>query len=105
VIAAVWMRTAEEAPEPPASLAPRPAMAGGAPEAAEDPDARAAEARLARREDAEVMAAGRPVRGRVQFEVAFVAVVMGAATIFFGVFPGPLLDLAGKAGSAFANLV
>jgi hypothetical protein len=80
-------------------------MAGGAPEAAEDPDARAAEARLARREGAEVMAAGGAVRGRVQFEVAFVAVVMGAATIVFGVFPGPLLDLAGKAGAAFANLV
>jgi NADH-quinone oxidoreductase subunit N len=105
VVAAVWMRTPDEAPQPPAALAPRPAMAGGAPEASEDPDSRAAEARLARREGAEVMAAGGAVRGRVQAEVAFVAVVMGAATIFFGVFPGPLLDLADKAGAAFANLV
>src|SRR5919109_331607 len=54
VVAAVWMRSPDEAPEPPAALAARPAMAGGAPEADSDPDARVAEARLARREGAEV---------------------------------------------------
>jgi NADH-quinone oxidoreductase subunit N len=105
VVAAVWMRSPDEAPEPPAALAARPVMAGGAPEADEDPDSRAAEARLARREGAEVMASDGAAPVRRQPEVAFVAVLAAAATIFFGILPGPLLDFAGKAGSAFANLV
>jgi len=80
-------------------------MAGGAPEADEDPDARAAEARLARREGAEVMAARATARVGFQPEVVFVAVLCAAASIFFGIFPGPLLDFAGKAGDAFVNLL
>ena len=105
VVAAVWMRSPDEAPEPPAAIAARPAMAGGAPEADEDPDARAAESRIARREGAEVMAAGTAPRVGTQFEVLFVAVLCAAATIFFGIFPGPLLDFADKAGAALANLL
>ena len=103
VVAAVWMRTPDEAPESPAAL--RPAMAGGSPEASEDPDARAAEARLARREGAEVVRGGVVARAGLQLEVLFVAVLCAAATIFFGVYPDPLLDLAGKAGSALSNLL
>jgi NADH-quinone oxidoreductase subunit N len=105
VVAAVWMRSPEEAPEPPPALATRPVMAGGSPEASEDPDARAAEARLARREGAEVTAAGAAARPGLQLEVMLVAVVCAAATIFFGIFPGPLLDFADHAGSALANLL
>jgi NADH-quinone oxidoreductase subunit N len=105
VVAAVWMRSPDEAPEPPAAIAARPAMAGGSAEADDDPDARAAEARLARREGAEVMARDAVVRVRRQPEVAFVALLCAAATIFFGILPGPLLDLAGHAGSALANLL
>jgi NADH-quinone oxidoreductase subunit N len=105
VVAAVWMRTPDEAPEPPAALAARPAMAGGSAEASEDPDARAAEARLARREGADVMRGGVVARAGLQLEVLFVAVLCAAATIFFGVYPDPLLDLAGKAGSALSNLL
>jgi len=104
VVAAVWMRTADEAPEPPAALAARPAMAGGAPEADADPDARAAEARLARREGAEVTRGVAP-RAGLQLEVLAVAVLCAAATIFFGVYPDPLLDLATKVGAAFSNLL
>ena len=105
VVAAVWMRSPDEAPEPPAAIATRPAMAGGAPEASEDPDARAAEARLARREGAEVAASGAAARAGLQLEVLLVGVVCAAATIFFGIFPGPLLNFADHAGSALANLL
>jgi NADH-quinone oxidoreductase subunit N len=105
VVAAVWMRSPDEAPEPPAAIAARPAMAGGSAEADSDPDARAAEARLARREGAEVMRGRAVARAGLQLEVLFVAVVCAAATIFFGVYPDPLLDFAGKAGAALSNLL
>jgi len=75
VVAAMWMRD-----EPAAAL--RPAMAGGSPEA--DPD----------------VAPKRPVF----VEAAVVAVLFGAATLFFGIIPGPLFDLAKEAGSAFGLL-
>jgi hypothetical protein len=80
-------------------------MAGGSPDADSDPDARAAEARLARREGAEVTRGGAVARVSLQLEVLLVAVVCAAATIFFGVYPDPLLDFAGKAGAAFSNLL
>jgi hypothetical protein len=48
---------------------------------------------------------GAVVRAGLQLEVRFVAVLCAAATIFFGVYPDPLLDLAGKAGAAFSNLL
>ena len=37
-------------------------------------------------------------------EVTFVAVVFAAATIFFGIFPGPLFDFAAHAGHAITGL-
>jgi hypothetical protein len=37
-------------------------------------------------------------------EVVFVAVLFGAATIFFGIFPSPLFNLAAHAGAAFTGL-
>jgi NADH-quinone oxidoreductase subunit N len=84
VIAAVWMRSASEAPARP--LLPgtgRPAIAGGSEEAVE------------------------PVRPRVgvQVELAFVAVVCALATIFFGIYPDPLLNVAHDAGAALRSLV
>jgi hypothetical protein len=36
--------------------------------------------------------------------VWLVALVFGAATLFFGIFPSPLFDLAVRAGSALGNL-
>jgi NADH-quinone oxidoreductase subunit N len=83
VVAAVWMRDSAEAPEPVAVPAGRPAIAGGAPEADAAP-------------------APRP---RVQLEVLAVAVVCAVATLFFGIWPDPLFDLARDAGSAFTGLV
>jgi NADH-quinone oxidoreductase subunit N len=54
----------------------------------------------------------RPVRGwspeadaRAQPEVAFVAVTCAAATIFFGIWPEPLFDLARDVGSAFTGIL
>ncbi len=75
VIAAMWM---QDAPVPGTALATgRPAIAGGSPEA-----------------DAP----------RVQPETWFVALLFGAATLFFGIVPSPLFDLAVDAGHAFSGL-
>jgi NADH-quinone oxidoreductase subunit N len=75
VIAAMWM---QEAPAPGTALATgRPAIAGGAPEA-----------------DA----------ARVQPETWAVALIFGAATLFFGIVPSPLFDLAVDAGRGFTGL-
>jgi len=72
VIAAVWMR---DSPAPAAALAGngRPLIAGGSEEAASD--------------------------GR-DFEVMLVAVLFGAATVFFGIVPQPLFDLAQHAANS-----
>jgi NADH-quinone oxidoreductase subunit N len=89
VIAAIWMRKAPgaerdaERPAPPAIAPsdgqPLPALAGGSPELDQ--------------------AARRP-----QPEVVLVAIVAGAATLFFGIVPQPLFDLVNHAGSALGGL-
>jgi NADH-quinone oxidoreductase subunit N len=84
VVAAVWMRAPDERPAVIAT-SPRPAIAGGSPEA--DPDT--------------VAAGGRRF---IQPEVVGLAVLCAAASVFFGVFPSPLLDLAQDAGGVFTNL-
>jgi NADH-quinone oxidoreductase subunit N len=93
VVAAVWMRPA--AGSAPASLGggggARPAIAGGSVQADEA-------SRAAGLEPGET-------RRRLQPEVAFVAVVCAAATIFFGVYPSPLFDIARDAGAAFVSLI
>jgi NADH-quinone oxidoreductase subunit N len=84
VIAAVWMRSPSEAIErPPLASGGRPAIAGGSAETAEAPAPRAA----------------------VQAEVVFVAVICAIATIVFGIYPDPLLDIARDAGAALSSLV
>jgi NADH-quinone oxidoreductase subunit N len=91
VVAAMWMResptgeTLADRTTPPASApspagGPLPALAGGSPEL-----------------DGE-LATG------IQPEVALVAVLAGAATIFFGVIPQPLFDLVHQAGGALGGL-
>ena len=80
VVAAVWMR----APEPRAVVTggvPRPAIAGGSHEAGE--------LGVAPRSDR-----------LIQPEVVGLALLCAAATIFFGVYPEPLLELARDAGAA-----
>jgi NADH-quinone oxidoreductase subunit N len=98
VVAAVWMRAPGEEPTAAAvaAAAPRPAIAGGSAEADADPGAVAASSRLA--------GAAEGGRRLVQPEVIGLAVVCAVATIFFGIFPSPLLDVARDAGAALGNL-
>ncbi len=95
VVAAVWMRAPDEAGATPAlaSGTPRPAIAGGSAEADADPDAVAAAERL-----------GGSTRRLVQPEVVGLGIVCAAATMFFGIWPSPLLNLAQDAAAAFTNL-
>jgi NADH-quinone oxidoreductase subunit N len=83
VVAAMWMREGEA----PAIVA-RPLLAGGSQELdpSEEP------------EDVVVP------RDR-QFEVGFVAVVFGAATLVAGIVPGPLFDLVRDAGASLPGLL
>jgi NADH-quinone oxidoreductase subunit N len=102
VIAAIWMRSAptpEEtaatagAPHPPASplpASPLPAIAGASSEL--EPPAGPASMSAA-----ELASASRPVGP--QAEVALVAILAGAATLFFGVIPQPLFNLVQHVGS------
>jgi NADH-quinone oxidoreductase subunit N len=95
VVSAVWMRSPEEA-VPAAAVAagaPRPAIAGGAAEADADPDAVAASRRL-----------GGPEARLAQPEVIAVAILCALATIVFGIYPEPLLDVANDAGAALTGL-
>ena len=82
VVAAVWMRSPSEAVALRPGRVPggRPAIAGGSQEA-----------------DAELVAA--PPRHR-QPELVFVAVVCALATVFLGVYPEPVFEVARDAGAA-----
>jgi NADH-quinone oxidoreductase subunit N len=86
VIAAMWMREApsSETPEQIGQPAggPLPVLAGGSPELDEEIEPRTG----------------------AQPEVVLVALVAGAASIFFGIIPGPLFDLVHGVGSTFGLL-
>jgi NADH-quinone oxidoreductase subunit N len=83
VIAAMWMREAPAAGRtPPAHSGGLPALAGGSSEL-----------------DAET-----PPSPTDSWEVGLVAVLGGAATLFFGIVPQPLFDLVHSAGSALGLL-
>jgi NADH-quinone oxidoreductase subunit N len=91
VVAAVWMRpevvgTASAL----AGGAARPVIAGGSVEADEQAYAAGLEPGETRR--------------LLQPEAIFVAVLCAAATIFFGIYPSPLHDVAVNAGQAFTQL-
>ena len=64
-----------------------------------DPEASAAGARLAGALELET-----DERRWSQPEVVGLGVVCAAASIFFGIYPSPLLDLANDAGTVFTNL-
>jgi NADH-quinone oxidoreductase subunit N len=88
VIATMWMG-AGAAPAPaPASGAAYAPIAGGSPEADEMLD-----------DGGEVVSAR-----QVNPEVTFVAVIFAAASVFFGIFPSPLFDLASHAGNALSGI-
>jgi NADH-quinone oxidoreductase subunit N len=86
VIAAMWMREAPAGEAPPLAAAAGglPVLAGGSSELDEAEPAQ-------------------PVSGS-QPEVLFVAILAGAATIFFGIVPQPLFDLVHHAGGALGGL-
>jgi NADH-quinone oxidoreductase subunit N len=99
VIAAMWMheapagasRAGRPAPAPAAPAGgPLPALAGGSPEL--DAEAAAPNGMLAGDPPPEATTGAQP-------EVILVAVLAGAATIFFGIIPQPLFDLVQHAGS------
>ena len=119
VVAAVWMRSPAEAVAPHgggARAAQQPAIAGGSAEA-DDED------RAAGREPGAGVPAARPDRGavvesdfgheeaaaprprHVQPEVVFVAVACALATLFFGIDPDPLFNVARDAGAALSSLM
>jgi len=55
--------------------------------------------------EAPVAHAGEAARRLRHPEVVLVALVCTVATIFFGIYPSPLLDVAGDAGAALTNLL
>jgi NADH-quinone oxidoreductase subunit N len=91
VIATMWMRPA-----------PVPAIAGGSAEA--DPTSMALEHSELEQDESPPLA-GEPRARYGGIEVAVVAVVFGAATLFFGIIPSPLLNLADHAGRALGGLL
>jgi NADH-quinone oxidoreductase subunit N len=90
VIAAMWMREAPARSGATAAPGPTglPALAGGSPEL-----------------EAELEAEQSPAQGGSQPEVLCVALLAGAATIFFGIIPQPLFDLVHQAGGALTGLL
>ena len=104
VVAAVWMRSPEAVAAPAPAVGPggaRPAIAGGSPEADEEPGAVAAGGG----ERETVVGGSATVDRRLrQPEVIFLGVLCAAATIVFGIYPSPLLDLANDAGASLSQL-
>jgi NADH-quinone oxidoreductase subunit N len=112
VIAAIWMREAPAgAGRPDSSLVPAsapspamgglPALAGGSPELDAGAEPLGAGASITAGAPVQPLA---PETSRPQPEVVFVAVLAGAATLFFGIIPEPLFNLVTHAGGALGGL-
>jgi NADH-quinone oxidoreductase subunit N len=125
VVAAMWIRPDSESAPAAVRTTPagHPVMAGGAPESDSGADRGASEGE---RPGEDTAGAARPVAGAdgsraiVAFEseederpvvrnsrpfAVAVAVVCAAATVFFGIYPGPLFDVARETSQAFTNLL
>ncbi len=104
VIATMWMSPSPAAATTPASSA-TPAIAGGSPELDDEAGGAnpgtGAPSLAGAGGTASSLAIDAP---RLQPEVAFVAVLAGAATIFFGIVPQPLFNLVHGVGSALGLL-
>ena len=96
VVAAVWMRAPEVRPAVRAGV-PRPAIAGGSAEADDQLGAVVAG-------DVQIEELAPRSDRLVQPEVVGLALLCAAATLFFGVYPEPLLDLARDAGATLTGL-
>ncbi len=103
VIAAMWMRDVGVGALPSTVRAgPRPALAGGSPEADAEGGSDAPAPSPAA---GPVVYGGEPGSGKAHWEVATVGVVCAALTVAAGVVPQPLFDLVQRCGEAFTNLV
>jgi NADH-quinone oxidoreductase subunit N len=110
VVATIWMRApgVAAAPSPRAGGAILAPIAGGSPEA--DADAgrwpTAGGSPEPNAGGPEPNAGGWPTAGTsIPYpEVVFVAMLFAAASIFFGIFPSPLFDLAAHAGHAISGI-
>jgi NADH-quinone oxidoreductase subunit N len=134
VIATMWMRSGAPVPAPAGAASGLAPIAGGAPAsderdtaggtpAGEEPDAGGTPA--GEEPDAGGTPAGEehdagagppsspappiegwpgPAQSASQPEVVFVAVLFGAASVFFGIFPQPLFDFAAHAGHALSGI-
>ena len=96
VVAAIWMRAPEARPAVRAGV-PRPAIAGGSAEADDQLGAVIAG-------DVQIEELAPRSDRLVQPEVVGLALLCAAATLFFGVYPEPLLDLARDAGATLTGL-
>jgi NADH-quinone oxidoreductase subunit N len=101
VIAAMWMRPSTATmPAPdagaPSPTSPLPAIAGGSPELDMPAEPRPNDG-VSADKDPSTPGNGRAATGP-QPEVVLVAVLAGAATLFFGIVPQPLFDLVQHAG-------
>jgi hypothetical protein len=107
VIATMWMSSAPAtATTPPPGATPPgaiPAIAGGSPEL--DEDSRGANL-PANHAPLSATSNDTPIASELnrQPEIAFVAILAGAATIVFGIIPQPLFDLVHGVGSALGLL-
>ncbi len=100
VVAAMWLTEEPDVVASPPSGRARPAMAGGSPEA-DSAGADGADGSARGR----AMAGGAPEADPApELETAAVAVIFGAATLFFGIVPAPLLHLANQAGHGLGLL-
>ena len=97
VVAAMWMREAPDASERPSPVSP--ALGGGLPAIAGGSSELAPEGRPAGATGADVEA-GIAV-GQREPEVVLVVALAAAATVFFGIIPGPLFDLVHGVGRGF----
>jgi NADH-quinone oxidoreductase subunit N len=111
VIAVVWMRAPTPSPGPGFGARPVPVLAGdggglatiggGSPEADDEPGGGA----RGPASPGVPQAAALPAAVSTPYaEVVLVAVVFGAASVVFGIFPSPLFDVAAHAGHALSGL-
>ena len=101
VIAAIWMRDIPLVSRAGGSVrapGPRPALAGGSPDAEADGGSVALGGRRA-------VFGGEPGSGKLHWEVVLVAVACAVLTLAAGIVPQPLFDLVLRCGEAFTNLV
>ena len=103
VVTTMWMTGPAIAPVPYAPIAGGSQEAdadGGSQEA--DADGRSQEAKGS---DGDAGLPLSPATAIPLPEIAFVALLFAAATVFFGIFPSPLFDLVNHAGAALSGLV